>query len=691
MKSYSSERLRNLALVSHGGAGKTSIAESMLFSAGAINRLGRVDDGTSILDYDPEEVRRKISISSSLGPCEWKGHKLNVIDTPGYFDFAGEVKAALRVVEGAVVVVCAASGVEVGTEKVWGYADDCNLPRMIFVNKMDRENADFSKVLGELTERLGNKAIPIQIPMGAADDFRGIVELVKMKAYAANEKGKFVESAIPEDLMSEAESYREALIDAVAVGDEELMMKYLEGETLTQEEVELCLGLATKSGDVIPVLCGSANKVAGIDLLMDYCIECLPSPVDAGAIHGTNPKTEEDAVRQPSPDEPLSALVFKTMADPYVGKMTIFRVYSGVFKSDSQVYNANKDKDERIGQVFLLMGKEQEPVEQVVAGDIAAVAKVQVTATNDTLCAKDQPIVLDPIEFPAPKMAMAVQPKSKGDEEKVGVGLARLAEEDPTFSTERKAETKETLIYGVGELHLEIITSRLQKKFGVEVDLVPPKIPYRETLRGKVKVEGKHKKQTGGRGQYGHVWLELEPAAPGEGFVFEDKIFGGAVPRQYIPAVEKGLRETMEEGVLAGYPVVDVKAALVDGSYHSVDSSEMAFKIAASMAFKKGFLDARPALLEPIMRVEVEVPQEYMGDVMGDLNKKRGRILGMEPKQDKQIIRALVPQSEMARFAIDLRSMTQGRGDYTMEFDSYEEVPANLAEQVIEASKEEEE
>ncbi|NMB15587.1 MAG: elongation factor G, partial [Firmicutes bacterium] len=500
MKSYSSERLRNLALVSHGGAGKTSIAESMLFSAGAINRLGRVDDGTSILDYDPEEVRRKISISSSLGPCEWKGHKLNVIDTPGYFDFAGEVKAALRVVEGAVVVVCAASGVEVGTEKVWGYADDCNLPRMIFVNKMDRENADFFKVLGELTERLGNKAIPIQIPMGAADDFRGIVDLVKMKAYAANEKGKFVESAIPEDLMSEAESYREALIDAVAVGDEELMMKYLEGETLTQEEVELCLGLATKSGDVIPVLCGSANKVAGIDLLMDYCIECLPSPVDAGAIHGTNPKTEEDAVRQPSPDEPLSALVFKTMADPYVGKMTIFRVYSGVFKSDSQVYNANKDKDERIGQVFLLMGKEQEPVEQVVAGDIAAVAKVQVTATNDTLCAKDQPIVLDPIEFPAPKMAMAVQPKSKGDEEKVGVGLARLAEEDPTFSTERKAETKETLIYGVGELHLEIITSRLQKKFGVEVDLVPPKIPYRETLRGKVKVEGKHKKQTGGRG-----------------------------------------------------------------------------------------------------------------------------------------------------------------------------------------------
>ncbi|MGI6036471.1 MAG: elongation factor G [Limnochordia bacterium] len=691
MKSYSSERLRNLALVSHGGAGKTSIAESMLFSTGAINRLGRVDDGTSILDYDPEEVRRKISISSSLGPCEWKGHKLNVIDTPGYFDFAGEVKAALRVVEGTVIVVCAASGVEVGTEKVWGYANDCNLPRMIFVNKMDRENADFFKVLGELTERLGNKAIPIQIPMGAADNFRGIVDLVKMKAYVANEKGKFVESAIPEDLMSEAESYREALIDAVAVGDEELMMKYLEGETLTQEEVELCLGLATKSGDVIPVLCGSANKVAGIDLLMDYCIECLPSPVDAGAIHGTNPKTEEDAVRQPSPDEPLSALVFKTMADPYVGKMTIFRVYSGVFKSDSQVYNANKDKDERIGQVFLLMGKEQEPVEQVVAGDIAAVAKVQVTATNDTLCAKDQPIVLDPIEFPAPKMAMAVQPKSKGDEEKVGVGLARLAEEDPTFSTERKAETKETLIYGVGELHLEIITSRLQKKFGVEVDLVPPKIPYRETLRGKVKVEGKHKKQTGGRGQYGHVWLELEPAAPGEGFVFEDKIFGGAVPRQYIPAVEKGLRETMEEGVLAGYPVVDVKAALVDGSYHSVDSSEMAFKIAASMAFKKGFLDARPALLEPIMRVEVEVPQEYMGDVMGDLNKKRGRILGMEPKQDKQIIRALVPQSEMARFAIDLRSMTQGRGDYTMEFDSYEEVPANLAEQVIEASKEEEE
>jgi elongation factor G len=689
LKSYSSDKLRNLALVSHGGAGKTSIAESMLFSAGATKRLGRVDDGTSTLDYDPEEVRRNISISASLGPCEWKGHKLNVIDTPGYFDFAGEVKAALRVVEGAVVVVCAASGVEVGTDKVWGYADERNLPRMIFINKMDRENADFAKVVGEITEKLGNKAVPIQIPIGAADSFKGIVDLVKMKAYVADDKGKFVESEIPGDLLSEAESYREALIDAVAVGDEELMMKYLEGEALTQEEVELCLGMATKNGDVIPVLCGSASKLAGIDLLMDYCIECLPSPVDAGAIHGTNPKTEEDAVRQPSTDEPLSALVFKTMADPYVGKLTIFRVYSGVLKSDSQVYNANKDKDERIGQVFLLTGKEQDPVEQVAAGDIAAVAKLQVTTTNDTLCAKDQPIVLEPIQFPAPKMAMAVQPKSKGDEEKVGAGLTRLAEEDPTFSTERTVETKQTLIHGMGELHLEIITSRLQKKFGVDVELAPPKIPYRETMRGKVKVEGKHKKQTGGRGQYGHVWLEMEPAAPGEGLVFEDKIFGGAVPKQYIPAVEKGIRETMEEGVLAGYPVVDVKVALVDGSYHSVDSSEMAFKIAASMAFKKGFLDARPVLLEPIMRVEVEVPQEYMGDVMGDLNKKRGRILGMEPKQDRQIIRALVPQAEMTRFAIDLRSMTQGRGDYTMEFEGYEEVPANLAEQVIEASKQE--
>jgi elongation factor G len=691
LKKYTSEQIRNVALVAHGGAGKTSLAESMLYSAKATTRLGKVDDGTSILDHDPEETRRQISISAAVGPCEWKGCKINVVDTPGYFDFVGEVKSSLRIVEGALVVICAASGVEVGSEKSWNYADEYELPRMVFVNKMDRENADFAKVVDDLRNHFGNKLIPIQMPIGAGENFHGVIDVVQMKAYVANDKGKVTEGDIPADLMDEAESYREALIDAVAVGDEEIMMKYLEGETLTQEEIERCLGLATKAGDVVPVLCGSASKLLGVDLLMDYCLHCFPSPVEAGTITAKDVKSGEEVELKPSVDEPLSALVFKTMADPYVGKLTLFRVYSGVFKADSQVHNANKGKDERIGQVFYLKGKDQEPVSEVVAGDLGAVAKLQVTTTNDTLCAKDRPVELPAIDFPVPNMTLAVRPKNQGDEDKIGTGLARLTEEDPTFTVERTVETKETVISGMGELQLEIVTSRLHSKFGVEVELTEPRVPYRETLRGKTRVEGKHKKQSGGRGQYGHVWLEMEPSEPGEGLVFEDKIFGGAVPRQYIPAVEKGLREVMEEGVLAGYPVVDVKVALVDGSYHSVDSSEMAFKIATSMAFKKGFVQAQPVLLEPYMNITVEVPEEYMGDVMGDMNKKRGRILGMEPQGGKQIIKAQAPLAEMFKYAIELRSMTQGRGDFHMEFSHYEEVPGNIAENVIAQAQKENE
>ncbi|NLJ85592.1 MAG: elongation factor G [Firmicutes bacterium] len=688
MKQYATDKLRNVALVAHGGAGKTSLAEALLFRSGATKRLGSVDEGTSILDYDSEEIKRKISISASVAPVEWKDRKINILDTPGYFDFAGEVIGSLNIADGCVVLACATNGVEVGTEKVWTYADNFGLARMIFINKLDRENADFFKVLSQLQEMYGQQVIPIQLPIGQAESFQGLVDLVKMKALLYKD-GKVEETEIPAEMQDDVATYREALVEAVAVTDDELAMKYLEGETLSQEELEKALGEGTKTRQLIPVLCGSALMGAGIDTLMDYCIHCLPAPSEAGEVEGIDPSSEKKITRRQSADEPLTALVYKTMADPYVGRLTLFRVYSGVLKSDSQVHNSTRGIDERIGQVFLIRGKEQIPVDSVAAGDLAAVAKLQETTTGDTLCAKGGLVKLAPIEFPEPSLTMAVQPKSKGDEEKIASGLARLQEEDPTFTVTRVTETAQTVVSGMGDMHLEIIASRLANKFGVEVELSLPRIPYKETIKGKADVEGRHKKQSGGRGQYGHVFLRMEPLAPGDGFEFVDEIFGGSVPRQYIPAVEKGIQETLVEGVLAGYPVVDVRVTLYDGSYHSVDSSEMAFKIAASMAFKKGFMDAQPILLEPIMNVEVTVPEAYMGDIIGDLNKKRGRILGMDPKNGHQIIKAQVPQAELFRYATDLRSITQGRGSFTMAFDHYEEVPANIAEQVIAASREE--
>jgi elongation factor G len=683
MKQYKTDKIRNIGLVAHGGAGKTSLAEALLFNAKAIDRLGKVDEGTSTMDFDQEEIKRNISISAAVAPCEWKDCKINIVDTPGYFDFAGEVKGALRAVDTAVVLACAVSNVEVGTEKVWQYAEEAGLPKVLFINKMDRENANFYKVLDTAREIFGNNVVPVQLPIGSQDSFKGIVDLVEMKAYTPNE------GEIPADLLDEAMSYREMLVDAVAEEDDELMMKYLEGEELTNEEVALCLKKALASGKVCPVLCGSSLKNIGITALMDFIVEYLPSPANIEEYKGKLPKADQETTRKPSAGEPFSALVFKTLADPYVGKLTLFRVISGTLKSDSQVYNANKDVTERLGQIFLLKGKNQIPVPEVQAGDIAAVAKLQETATGDTLCDKDNPIVYPAIDFPRPSISMAVEPKAKGDEEKISGGLARLTEEDPTFEVHKDNVTKQTLISGLGEIHLEVITSKLQKKFGVEVNLTTPKIPYKETIRSTVKVEGKHKKQSGGRGQYGHVWLELSPLEPGQGFQFEEKIFGGAVPRQYIPAVEKGIREALEEGVLAGYPVVDVKAVLYDGSFHPVDSSEMAFKIASSMAFKKGAAQAKPVLLEPIMNVEVTVPDEYMGDIIGDLNKKRGRILGMEPQGNMQVVKAQVPQAEMFKYATDLRSMTQGRGSFTAEFSHYEEVPAQISEAIIEEAKKE--
>ncbi|MGB9867449.1 MAG: elongation factor G [Bacillota bacterium] len=676
MKEYSTSLLRNVALVSHGGAGKTSLAEAMLFTAGAIDRLGRTEEGTTTMDFDPEEIRRKVSINTSVAPVEWDGHKINLIDTPGYFDFVGEVKAALAVADGVLVLVDAVSGVEVGTEIVWQYAAEANKPRIIIINKMDRENANFEKALESCRSSFGKGVVPVVLPIGQEASFKGVVDIVT---------GSSRDGDVPADVKGALDEYRVQLVEAAAESDDELLTKYLDGNELTPDEIWSGLKKGVLEGKVFPVLCASGFKNLGVKTIMDLIIKLLPSPSEVGEMIGKAPDGTE-VRRKISGDEPFSAFVFKTMADPYVGRLNLFKVISGVFNSDSRVFNASKQREERIGQLYLVKGKQQEPTGKIIAGDIGAVAKLAVTTTGDTLCEQSSPIVYPGIEFPEPIYSVAVQPKAKGDEEKISGGLARLMEEDPTIRVERNTETLQTILSGMGELHLDVVTEKLKRKFGVEVTLDIPKVPYRETIKGTAKAEGKHKKQTGGRGQYGHVFLELEPIADKE-FEFVDKIFGGAVPKQYIPAVEKGVREAMQEGVLAGYPATNIRVTLYDGSYHPVDSSEMAFKIASSMAFKKGCLEANPVLLEPIMSVEVIVPEAFMGDVMGDLNKKRGRILGMETRGNSQVIRALVPLAEMRRYAIDLRSITQGRGIYSMKFDHYEEVPQNVAEVIIEEAK----
>lgn len=692
MDKYPSEAIRNIALVSHGGAGKTSLAEALLFTSGAINRLGNIEAGTTTTDYDPDEIKRQVTINVGLAPLEWDGGKVNLLDTPGYFDFIGDLLGALRVADSAAVVVCAVSGVEVGTEKVWQYTEDFNLPRLILINKLDRENADFTGTLEQLQKHFGINVVPVQLPIGKEDDFTGVVDLIEDKALLFSGDGKKVDKReIPEELRDQAGALREKLIEAAAETEDELLLKYLEGEALEPEEIRRALRLGILQRKITPVLCGAATKNYGSGPLLDFIKNYMPSPLDRGEIDGIMPESGEKVVRKTSPEEPFAALVYKTLADPYVGRINYFRVFSGAVMPDSQVYNMTKEKNERIGQLFSMRGKNQISMEEVVAGDIAAVAKLQQTATGDTLCNRSSPFQFMPIDFPEPVISFAVEPKTKGDEEKVSSGLSRFLEEDPTFRLERRAETRQTVISGLGELHLEIIVSRLAQKFGVEVDLSTPRVPYKETIRSQIKVEGKHKKQTGGRGQYGHVFLELEPLSPGEGFIFEDKIFGGVVPKQYVPAVEKGVRETMEEGILAGYPVVDIGVKLVDGSYHTVDSSEMAFKIASGMAFRKGMEQAQPVLLEPVMNVEIIVPDTFMGDIMGDLNGRRGRIQGVESAGELQKIRAQVPMAEMFRYSIDLRSMTQGRGFFTMAFSHYEEVPHQFAEQVIAAAREERE
>jgi elongation factor G len=686
MAKFRPKDLRNVALVGHSGSGKTSLAEAVLYTAGAIDRLGKVDEGATTMDYDPDEIRRQMSINASVAWCTHRGVKINLIDTPGYFDFVGEAKGALRVSDAAVMVVDAVAGVEVGTELFWDYVKEYNIPVAMFVNKIDRENASFDRTLEGLRARFGTKVVPFTIPIGEETNFKGVIDLVTMKSVV---DGK--EQAIPEDLMDSAKSARESLIEAAAEGDDDLLMKYLDGEELTDDEV--ASGLRKSVGDmkVIPLLCGSAMTNRAISPLLDLMVRFFPSPEDISSIKGKNPKTDSEDERPPKADAPFSALVFKTMADPYVGKLTLFRVYSGSLRSDSSTYNSTKGKSERIGQIFISKGKQQEAVDEVVVGDIASCAKLQETGTGDTLCDENNSIIFNPMVFPSPVYSVAVMPKAKGDEEKISTGLSRLIEEDPTLRVERNAETSQMIMSGMGEIHLDVITDRLKRKFGVDVVLEEPKVPYKETIRGTVKIEGKHKKQTGGRGQYGHVFIELEPLEPDNEFEFVDKIFGGSVPRQYIPAVEKGVREAMPEGILAGFPVTNVRVTLFDGSYHAVDSSEMAFKIAASMAFKKGCQQANPILLEPIDRVEVIVPEAFMGDVMGDLNKKRGRILGMDSRGGMQVISALVPHAEMRRYAIDLRSITQGRGLFTVEFDHYEEVPSNVAQDIINQVKKEKE
>ena len=691
MKDHKTENLRNIGLFGHGSAGKTTIAEAMLFNTGVLDRFGKVDDGNTVTDFDPEEIKRKISISAATAPCDWKECRINAIDTPGYFDFVGEAVASLKVVDGAIIALDSIGGVEVGAEKAWDFVTEGRKACMFFVNKLDRENASFSKVVEQLRGVFGNKIVPFALPIGSEASFKGIVDIIDMKA-KIREGNKTVDGDIPAELKAEAEEYRNAIIEAAAQTDEELMEKYFGGEELSREEIIKGLRLGVVAGDVAPVLCGAAVKNIGIDVLMDTVVNFMPSPADSQVPEAINSKSNEKVKIPADVNAPFSAQVYKTIADPFVGKISMFKVMSGKLTADMEVLNSSKEKKEKLSSLFLLRGKKQVAVDKLVAGDIAAVAKLQFTTTGDTLCDANNPVVFDPIQFPAPSISMAIEPKAKGDEDKIGSGLQRLVEEDPTLKVEKNTETKQTLISGMGEQHLEVVTKKLQNKFGVEVVLKDPKIPFRETIRKSAKAEGKHKKQSGGHGQYGHVWIEFEPILDGSAdFEFVDKIVGGVVPRQYIPAVEKGLRECIEEGVLAGYPVVNLRCTLYDGSFHPVDSAEMPFKIAASLAYKKGMAAASPVLLEPIYHVEVLVPDEYMGDIIGDLNKKRGRILGMEPCGKMQKVSAEAPLAEMFKYATDLRSMTQARGSFTMEFERYEEVPAQIAQKIIEAANAERE
>jgi elongation factor G len=680
------DKIRNVAVIAHGGAGKTMLVEAMLFDSGSINRLGNVEDGTTTTDYEPEEIARKITITSSLAFCDWDGHKINLIDTPGFINFVEDARGCLRVVDGAVIIVSAISGVKAETEKLWKYACEFEVPSVVFVNKMDKDTANFSAAIGEIEKAFGTEVLILQVPIGSGNSFTGIVDLIKMKAFKFN-NGKVEESDMPSDILSVVDEYRKRLVEKIAESDDTLLEKYLEEGGLSDEEIIKGIREGSLTKRFIPVTCGSAIRNIAIPQLLDALLLCLPSPAEMARIspiRGKNPKDGKEVERKPLPTDPFSAYVFKTIADPYAGRLSIFRVYSGVLKADSTVLNATTGAKERIGQVFYLLGKKQVAAQIAGPGEIGVVAKLKDTYTGDTLSDESNPIVFEKVRFAEPLISYAIEPKSKGDEEKVSSALSRILEEDSTLRFQRDEETKEMLLSGMGQVHLEVTLERLKRKFGVEVLMKTPKVPYRETIKVSTRVQGKYKKQSGGRGQYGDCYIEVEPLPKGGGFEFVDKIVGGAIPRQYIPAVEKGVVEAMQEGVIAGFPIADLKVTLYDGSYHTVDSSEMAFKIAGSMALKKAVQDAKPVLLEPIMKVEVITPDDTLGAVIGDLNSKRGRVQGVEPQAGgNQKIAALVPMAEMLTYANQLHSLTSGRGLYSMEFSHYEEVPGHLSQKII--------
>jgi elongation factor G len=690
MKEYTQDALRNIALIGHGGSGKTSLAEAMLFTAGATTRLGRTQEGNTVSDYHPDEIERQISINTSLMHCEWKGAKLNILDTPGYTDFTGEVKCALRVADTAVLFLKAVEGIEVGAEIVWKYTKEFHNGVVVLINKIDNENADYTKVVAAAKERLSHDVIPVQFPVKEGLAFEAIVDVLRMKVlqYAKDGKGKYTEQEIPAELSPKAKEMREHLLEQIAETSEELLNKFLDNGTLTEEEIKRGLREGIRTRKIFPLLITSAAHNIGIASLLDFLVDVCPSPAEmgeaVGLVPGSSNGTHQEVKVQCNPSAQPSLFVFKTVSEPHVGELSFFRVYSGTIIPGIDLLNDSNNKTERLAQLYLMNGKERKETAKLIAGDLGAVVKLKDTHTNNTLSSKSFPVVFPPVEFPEPVVSMAIHAKAKGDEDKIANGLHALHEEDPTFVMKVDPELHQTVVSGQGELHLQIIMKRLKAKYGVDVDLVEPKIPYRETIKGRAnEVEYKHKKQTGGRGQFGHVWLKIEPLPRGAGFQFEDAIVGGVVPGRFVPAVEKGILEAMESGVIAGYKVVDVKVTLFDGSYHDVDSDENSFKIAGRMAFKKGFKEAKPILLEPIYEIEVTVPDEYMGDVMGDISSRRGKILGMDSDNAHQVIRALVPLKELYRYSTHLRSMTQGRGIHKQKFDHYEEVPREIAEKII--------
>ena len=683
------EKTRNIGIMAHIDAGKTTTTERILFYTGRVHKVGETHDGGATMDWMVQEQERGITITSAATTCQWDGHRLNIIDTPGHVDFTVEVERSLRVLDGSVAVFCAKGGVEPQSETVWRQADKYGVPRMAYVNKMDITGANFYNVVEMMKDRLGANAVPIQLPIGYEDTFEGMVDLIRMQAIVYNDKmGKdeqFVE--IPADMQEKAEEYRAMLMEAVAESDDELMMKYLEGEELTEEEIMAGIRKQTIACKMTPVCCGSSYKNKGVQPLLDAVVAFMPAPTDIPPIKGVNPETGEEDCRPSSDEEPFSALAFKIMTDPFVGKLAFLRVYSGTLGSGSYVYNSTKGKRERIGRILQMHANHREEIDMVYCGDIAAAVGLKDTTTGDTLCDEKHEIILESMVFPDPVISVAVEPKTKADQEKMGIALQKLAEEDPTFRVHTDAETSQTIISGMGERHLDIIVDRLLREFKVGCTVGNPQVAYRETIRKAVKSEGKFVRQSGGKGQYGHCWLEITPLEPGEGFKFENKVVGGAIPKEYISPIEAGVKEAMENGVVAGYPMVDIAVTVYDGSYHEVDSSEMAFKIAGSMGFKSGAQKANPVILEPYMKVEVTVPEEYMGDVIGDINSRRGRIEGMEARNGAQVIRAFVPLAEMFGYATDLRSKTQGRGNYSMEVDHYEDVPKNIAEAIVAKNK----